>query len=126
MDPFDGPNQSARRSREPEARLIHVGSKLHVALLEMQTDLGFSPGNLSWVFNACVVAFGGLLLLGGKLSDLIGARRIFAAGWAILLVGSLVAGLARRRRGRAVRQGRSGYWCGGGAMIRTCGWSSAW
>jgi EmrB/QacA subfamily drug resistance transporter len=65
-----------------------------VALPEMRAELGFSPGNLSWVFNAYVVAFGGLLLLGGRLSDLLGARRVFAAGWGVLLVGSLVAGLA--------------------------------
>jgi MFS family permease len=60
----------------------------------MQVDLGFTPGSLSWVFNAYVVAFGGLLLLGGRLSDLLGARRIFAAGWAILLAGSVLAGVA--------------------------------
>jgi MFS family permease len=65
-----------------------------VALPKMQSELGFDPGNLSWVFNAYVVAFGGLLLLGGRLSDLLGARRVFAAGWGVLLVGSLVAGLA--------------------------------
>ncbi|TCC16283.1 MFS transporter [Kribbella sindirgiensis] len=65
-----------------------------VALPKMQAELGFGPGNLSWVFNAYVVAFGGLLLLGGRLSDLLGARRVFAAGWGVLLVGSLVAGLA--------------------------------
>jgi len=46
------------------------------------------------VFNAYVVAFGGLLLLGGRLSDLFGARRMFTAGWAILLAGSVVAALA--------------------------------
>jgi EmrB/QacA subfamily drug resistance transporter len=69
-------------------------SIIGVALPRMRTDLGFSPENLSWVFNAYVVAFGGLLLLGGRLSDLFGARRIFAAGWAILLAGSLAAGLA--------------------------------
>jgi len=46
------------------------------------------------VFNAYVIAFGGLLLLGGRLSDLLGARRVFTAGWAILAVASLVAGLA--------------------------------
>jgi len=41
-----------------------------------------------------VIAFGGLLLLGGRLSDLLGARRVFTAGWAILLAGSVVAGVA--------------------------------
>ncbi|MFD2762567.1 MFS transporter [Micromonospora eburnea] len=69
-------------------------SIIGVALPRIRTDLGFSPQNLSWVFNAYVVAFGGLLLLGGRLSDLFGARRMFATGWAVLLVGSAAAGLA--------------------------------
>ena len=69
-------------------------SIIGVALPEIQRDLGFAPQDLSWVFNAYVVAFGGLLLLGGRLSDLLGARRIFALGWLVLGVGSLVAGLA--------------------------------
>ncbi|MFF1644126.1 MFS transporter [Streptomyces sp. NPDC058240] len=69
-------------------------SIIGVALPEMQADLGFSQENLSWVFNAYVVAFGGLLLLGGRLSDLLGARRLFSAGWVVLAAGSLAAGLA--------------------------------
>jgi MFS family permease len=69
-------------------------SIIGVALPEIQTDLGFSPGDLSWVFNAYVVAFGGLLLLGGRLSDLFGAKRLFLTGWAVLAAGSLAAGLA--------------------------------
>src|SRR5918997_2189131 len=69
-------------------------SIIGVALPEIQRDLGFSQDDLSWVFNAYVVAFGGLLLLGGKLSDLFGAKRLFIAGWSILAVGSLGAGLA--------------------------------
>src|SRR5829696_2064444 len=69
-------------------------SIIGVALPKMQHDLGFTPQGLSWVFNAYVVAFGGLLLLGGRLSDLFGAKRIFTAGWAILAAASLVAGLA--------------------------------
>ncbi len=69
-------------------------SIIGVALPRIQETLGFSQENLSWVFNAYVVAFGGLLLLGGRLSDLFGARRLFSIGWAILLVGSLIAGLA--------------------------------
>jgi EmrB/QacA subfamily drug resistance transporter len=69
-------------------------SIIGVALPEIQRDLGFAPQDLSWVFNAYVVAFGGLLLLGGRLSDLLGARRIFTIGWLVLGVGSLVAGLA--------------------------------
>ena len=69
-------------------------SIIGVALPEIQRDLGFSQDDLSWVFNAYVIAFGGLLLLGGKLSDLFGAKRMFIAGWAVLLAGSVGAGLA--------------------------------
>jgi EmrB/QacA subfamily drug resistance transporter len=69
-------------------------SIIGVALPKIQADLGFSPEDLSWVFNAYVVAFGGLLLLGGRLSDLFGAKRLFLTGWAVLAAGSLAAGLA--------------------------------
>ena len=68
-------------------------SIIGVALPRIQEDLGFTQQNLSWVFNAYVVAFGGLLL-GGRLSDLFGARRMFSSGWLVLLVGSVVAGVA--------------------------------
>ncbi|MEU5406309.1 MFS transporter [Nocardia asteroides] len=69
-------------------------SIIGIALPKMQAELGFTPGNLTWVFNAYVVAFGGLLLLGGRLSDLLGARRVFGAGWLVLAVGSVIAGAA--------------------------------
>jgi MFS family permease len=69
-------------------------SIIGVALPEIQADVGFTPDSLSWVFNTYVIAFGGLLLLGGRLSDLFGAKRLFALGWLVLAVGSLVAGLA--------------------------------
>ena len=69
-------------------------SIIGVALPKMGHDLGFTPQGLSWVFNAYVVAFGGLLLLGGRLSDLFGARRIFSIGWVVLAAGSLLAGFA--------------------------------
>ncbi|HEX5826526.1 MAG TPA: MFS transporter [Candidatus Limnocylindrales bacterium] len=69
-------------------------SIIGVALPEIQRALGISPANLSWVFNAYVVAFGGLLLLGGRLADLYGARRVFIAGFVILTSASLLTGLA--------------------------------
>ena len=69
-------------------------SIIGVALPDIQQALGFSQDGLSWVFNAYVIAFGGLLLLGGRLSDLFGARSVFIAGWSVLTVGSLTAGLA--------------------------------
>ena len=82
-------------------------SIIGVALPKMQADLGFDPPDLSWVFNAYVVAFGGLLLLGGRLSDLFGARRIFNIGWATLAAGSLLAamadGVAVELTGRAIQ-----------------------
>jgi len=69
-------------------------SIIGVALPDIQRDLGFTPESLSWVFNAYVVAFGGLLLLGGRLSDAFGARKIFVTGWLILIAGSWLAGAA--------------------------------
>lgn len=69
-------------------------SIIGVALPDIQRDLGFTPESLSWVFNAYVVAFGGLLLLGGRLSDAFGARKIFVLGWLILIAGSILAGAA--------------------------------
>ena len=69
-------------------------SIIGVALPDMQAELGFTPESLSWVFNAYVIAFGGLLLLGGRLSDLLGARRVFITGWVILALGSVLAGAA--------------------------------
>lgn len=74
--------------------VIMDASIIGVALPRMQEDLGFTPHTLSWVFNAYVIALGGLLLLGGRLSDLFGPRRMFATGWVILGAGSLVAGFA--------------------------------
>src|SRR3954452_3036999 len=65
-----------------------------VALPEIRTDLGFGAGDLSCVLHACALAFGALPLLGGRLSDLLGARRVFTAGWAILAGASLAAGFA--------------------------------
>ena len=60
----------------------------------IQEALGFSRSSLQWVFNAYVIAFGGVLLLGGKLSDLLGARRVFVGGFVLLTLASLLAGFA--------------------------------
>ena len=70
-------------------------SIIGVALPEIQRAIGFSQAQLSWVFNADVVAFGGLLLLCGRLADLYGARRIFVLGFVVLTGASLLTGLAR-------------------------------
>jgi MFS transporter len=65
-----------------------------VALPRVRADLGFPPAGLSWVMNAYTLVFGGLLLLGGRLGDLFGRRRVFLAGVAVFTVASLAGGLA--------------------------------
>jgi EmrB/QacA subfamily drug resistance transporter len=65
-----------------------------VALPHIQTALGFSGSNLEWVVNAYAVAFGGLLLLGGRSGDLLERRRIFIAGLLVFTLASLLGGLA--------------------------------
>ena len=67
---------------------------VNVALPSIQTDLHFSQSNLAWVINAYLIAFGGLLLLVGRLGDLIGRRRIFLAGLTLFTAASLACGLA--------------------------------
>ncbi|WP_433946707.1 MFS transporter [Paenibacillus sp. SN-8-1] len=69
-------------------------SIIGVALPAIKEALGYSQENLQWVFNAYVIFFGGLLLLGGKLSDLFGHKRMFMWGFLILTLASLLAGLA--------------------------------
>jgi len=69
-------------------------SIIGVALPAIKTDLGYSQSGLQWIFNAYVIFFGGFLLLGGRLSDLFGARKIFMWGFAILSAASLLAGIA--------------------------------
>jgi EmrB/QacA subfamily drug resistance transporter len=68
---------------------------VNVALPSIQDDLGFSTSSLAWVVNAYLIAFGGLLLLAGRLGDLIGRRRVFLAGLALFTVASLLCGSAQ-------------------------------
>jgi EmrB/QacA subfamily drug resistance transporter len=68
---------------------------VNVALPSIQDDLGFSQSNLAWVVNAYLVPFGGLLLLAGRLGDLLGQRRVFLAGLAIFTTASLLCGLSQ-------------------------------
>lgn len=69
-------------------------SIIGVALPAIQKDLGYTASSLQWIFNAYVILLGGLLLLGGKLSDIYGPRKIFMVGFGILTASSLLAGLA--------------------------------
>jgi EmrB/QacA subfamily drug resistance transporter len=67
---------------------------VNVALPSIQRDLGFSTSSLAWVVNAYLIAFGGLLLLAGRLGDLVGRKRVFLTGLAIFTVASALCGLA--------------------------------
>jgi EmrB/QacA subfamily drug resistance transporter len=67
---------------------------VNVALPSIQHDLHFSQGNLTWVVNAFLVTFGSLLLLAGRLGDLLGRKRVFLAGLTIFVAASLMCGLA--------------------------------
>jgi EmrB/QacA subfamily drug resistance transporter len=67
---------------------------VNVALPSIKSDLGFSQTNLQWVISAYAIMFGGVLLLGGRLADLLGRRRLFVAGLALFAASSLLCGLA--------------------------------
>jgi EmrB/QacA subfamily drug resistance transporter len=67
---------------------------VNVALPSIQADLGFSQENLQWVISAYALVFGGFLLLGGRLADILGRRSVFMVGLVIFSVGSLLCGLA--------------------------------
>jgi EmrB/QacA subfamily drug resistance transporter len=74
--------------------VILDGTIVTVALSSIQRDLGFSAAGLTWVMNTYMIAFGGLLLLAGRLGDLIGRRRMFLSGLALFTAASLACGLA--------------------------------
>jgi EmrB/QacA subfamily drug resistance transporter len=67
---------------------------VNVALPSIQDDLGFSQGDLAWVVNAYLIAFGGLLLLAGRIGDLIGQRRIFLIGLTVFILASIFCATA--------------------------------
>src|SRR3954453_3077287 len=69
-------------------------SVVNVALPSIATDLSLSQEGLAWLVNAYVLAFGGFLLLGGRMADLLGRRRVFMGGFALFAVASFAGGLA--------------------------------
>jgi EmrB/QacA subfamily drug resistance transporter len=74
--------------------IILDGTIVNVALPTIQSDLGFTQTNLAWVVNAYLIAFGGLLLLAGRLGDLVGRKRVLLAGLALFTAASLLCGLS--------------------------------
>ncbi|MEV4258745.1 MFS transporter, partial [Spirillospora sp. NPDC049652] len=65
-----------------------------IALPHMETDLGLSRAALTWTVSAYTLTFGGLMLLGGRITDLLGAKRVVLAGLVVFTAASLVTGLA--------------------------------
>src|SRR6187551_2054388 len=70
-------------------------SIVNVALPSIGKDLDFSQDNLAWVVNAYTLVFGGFLLLGGRMADLLGGRRVFMAGLILFSIASLAGGLSQ-------------------------------
>src|SRR4051794_41570483 len=68
---------------------------VNIALHDIKASLGFSSAGLSWVVNAYTLTFGGLLLLGARAGDILGRRRVFLGGIALVTLASLVGGLAQ-------------------------------
>ena len=87
---------------------------VNVALPAIKDDLHFSQDSLQWVITAYSILFGGMLLLGGRLADLLGRRRLFMAGVAVFTLGSLLSGLAWSEGALIVTRGLQGL---GGALL---------
>src|SRR3954464_15423612 len=96
---------NASTDRTPRAALYVLCARMlmivldativNVALPAIKDDLGFSQSNLAWVVNAYLIAFGGLLLLAGRLGDLIGRKRIFMIGLGVFTAASLLCALSQ-------------------------------
>jgi EmrB/QacA subfamily drug resistance transporter len=93
---------------------------VNVALPSIRTDLGFSEGSLAWVVNAYMLFFGGFLLLGGRLADLYGHRRLFVTGIAVFTAASLAAGLSSAQATLIAARALQGL---GGAIVSAAGLS---
>jgi EmrB/QacA subfamily drug resistance transporter len=100
----EAPEASSLRSRRGIAILLLLGlvqfmdvldaSILNIALPSIKSDLGFSQQSLQWVVNGYILTYGGFLLLGGRVADLLGRRRVLVAGLVVFAGSSLIGGLA--------------------------------
>ena len=93
---------------------------VNVALPSIRTDLGFSEASLAWVVNAYMLFFGGFLLLGGRLGDLYGHRKLFVAGIGIFTAASLAAGISSSQAILIAARAAQGL---GGAVVSAAGLS---
>ena len=93
--------------------IVLDGTIVNIALPHIEADLGFSQANLQWVVTIYTLAFGGVLLLGGRLGDLYGRRRMFVWGVALFTLASLAAGLAQNETTMLIARAVQGL---GGAL----------
>ena len=93
---------------------------VNVALPSIRSDLGFTESSLAWIVNAYMLFFGGFLLLGGKLGDIYGHRRLFVAGIAVFTAASLAAGLSMTQPVLIAARAAQGL---GGAIVSAAGLS---
>ena len=94
--------------------VILDASIVNVALPTIKRDVGFSEQSLSWILNAYTLIFGGFLLLGGRLADRLGRRRLFMAGIALFSGASLICGISQSEGELLVARGFQGL---GGALV---------
>jgi EmrB/QacA subfamily drug resistance transporter len=94
--------------------IVLDGTIVNVALPSIRDDLGFSQESLAWVVNAYLLTFGGFLLLGGRLGDLFGHRRLFLSGIALFTLASLACGLAGSQEALVAARAVQGL---GGAIV---------
>jgi EmrB/QacA subfamily drug resistance transporter len=100
--------------------IVLDGTIVNVALPSIRDDLGFSQTSLAWVVNAYLLTFGGFLLLGGRLGDLFGHRRLFLGGIALFTLASLACGLANSQEILVVARAVQGV---GGAVVSAVAFS---
>src|SRR5687767_6584610 len=100
--------------------IVLDGTIVNVALPSIRDDLGFSQTSLAWVVNSYLLTFGGFLLLGGRLGDLFGHRRLFLAGISLFTVASLACGLANSQELLVAARAVQGI---GGAVVSAVAFS---
>jgi EmrB/QacA subfamily drug resistance transporter len=100
--------------------IVLDGTIVNVALPSIRDDLGFSQTSLAWVVNAYLLTFGGFLLLGGRLGDLFGHRRLFLSGISLFTVASLACGLANSQELLVAARAVQGI---GGAVVSAVAFS---
>src|SRR4051812_7164909 len=121
--PMTPSTETARKDRRWSALALIVTAQfmvildvaiVNVALPSIKTDLNFSQTNLQWVVSSYAILFGGTLLLGGRLADILGRRRVFIAGLGLFALSSLLCGLAWSEGSLIAFRGLQGL---GGALL---------